>query len=113
MSALIYSFRARFPIPQLRSGSIRREHMKAFSIIAVTISLSFSVYGQAARPRYTLTDLGAIGPVGQVLNIAANGLVAGAVQQPDNTLHAVLFYGRQTLDISRPGIGGKNSLTYG
>jgi probable HAF family extracellular repeat protein len=51
--------------------------------------------------------------VGQVLNIARNGLVAGAVQQHDNTLHAALFYGRQTLDISQPGIGGKNSLTYG
>jgi probable HAF family extracellular repeat protein len=75
--------------------------------------LSFSVYAQGAHPRYALTDLGTIGPVGQVLNIARNGLIAGAVEQPDNTLHAVLFYGRQTLDISKPGIGGKNSLTYG
>ena len=48
-----------------------------------------------------------------MLNIARNGLVAGAVQQPDNTDHAVLFYGRQRVDISTPGIGGKNSLAYG
>jgi probable HAF family extracellular repeat protein len=87
--------------------------MKSVLTITLTISLSFGVYAQAARARYALTDLGTIGPAGQVFNIAGNGLVAGAVQQPDNTLHAALFYGRQTLDISRPGIGGKNSLTYG
>lgn len=87
--------------------------MRAFSIVTSAICVSFCAYAQGARPRYTLTDLGPIGPAGQVLNIARTGLVAGAVQQPDNTDHAALFFGRQRLDISTPGIGGKNSLAYG
>jgi probable HAF family extracellular repeat protein len=76
-------------------------------------SFACSSYAQRSGPQYRLTDLGPIGAAGQVLNIARNGLVAGAVQQSDNTDHAVLFYGKQRLDISRPGIGGKNSLAYG
>jgi probable HAF family extracellular repeat protein len=75
--------------------------------------LSFGVSAQGFHPQYALTDLGPIGPAGQVLNIARNGLVAGAVQKSDNTAHAALFYGRQTLDISAPGISGKNSFAYG
>jgi len=87
--------------------------MRAFSIVTLGICLLFCTYAQGVRPRYTLTDLGPIGPAGQVLYIAGNGLVAGALQQPDNTDHAALFYGRQRLDLSMPGIGGKNSLAYG
>ena len=39
--------------------------------------------------------------------------LAGAVQQSDNTDEAVLFFGKQRFNISRPGFGGKNSLAYG
>ena len=58
--------------------------MRAFSIVTSAICVSFCAYAQGAWPRYTVTDLGPIGPAGQVLNIARTGLVAGAVQQnPD------------------------------
>ena len=87
--------------------------MRTFSIVTLGICLSFSTYAQGAGPRYALTDLGPIGPAGEVVYIARNGLVAGAAQQPDNTDHAMLFYGRQRLEISMPGIGGKNSVAYG
>ena len=87
--------------------------MRKTAILVTVASLASWCYAQGPGPRYRLTDLGTIGPAGQVLNIAANGLVAGAVQQSDNTDQAVLFYGKQRLNISRPGIGGKNSLAYG
>lgn len=87
--------------------------MKAFSIVILATCMSLCAYGQGARQRYKLTDLGPIGPAGQVLYIARNSLVAGAVQKPDDTARAALFFGRQTLDISMPGLGGKNSLAYG
>ena len=87
--------------------------MRAFSIAASGICILFSAYAEEPAARYLLTDLGPIGPAGEVVYIARNGLVAGAAQQQDNTDHAVLLYGRQRLDISTPGIGGKNSVAYG
>lgn len=87
--------------------------MRASSIVTLCLCLSSAAQAQGSRARYTLTDLGPIGPAGQILNMSRNGLLAGAVQQSDNTDHAALFYGRQRLDISAPGIGGKNSLAYG
>jgi len=87
--------------------------MKAFAIATLGICILFRAYAEGLEARYGLTDLGPIGPAGQVVYIARNGLIAGAVQQSDNTDRAVLFYGRQRLDISIPGIGGKNSVAYG
>jgi len=57
--------------------------MRAFSIVTLGICLSFSTHAEGPAARYVLTDLGPIGPAGEVVYIARNGLVAGAAQQPD------------------------------
>src|SRR4051794_11813933 len=80
-------------------------------VLAVLAIPSLSAQQHAtSSPPYTLTDLGPIGPGGQVVYISKDGLIAGAVEAADGTAHATLFYRRQKLDISKPGFGGANSL---
>jgi probable HAF family extracellular repeat protein len=64
----------------------------------------------AQPPRYTVTDLGAVGPAGQPFFITNNSLVSGAAAFPGNTLHAVLWYKGVKLDIGTPGL---NSMAFG
>src|ERR1039458_2550695 len=66
-----------------------------------------------AQPRFTVTDLGAVGPTGQPFLLTNNDLVSGAVVFPDNTLHGVLWYKGRRLDISTPGLKGPNSMAIG
>ncbi|HUB83448.1 MAG TPA: hypothetical protein VMB03_31835 [Bryobacteraceae bacterium] len=66
-----------------------------------------------AQPRFTLTDLGAVGPNGQPYIVANQGLVGGSSTFPDNTLHAVVWYAGEQLDISTPGLKGINSQAIG
>ena len=63
-------------------------------------------------PKYTVTDLGPLGPGGSVIHINQNGLIAGALTAPDNTDHATLWYKKHAIDISKPGLGGANSIAY-
>src|ERR1041385_3401868 len=80
------------------------------------LSLAGLVAGAAAgadqASRYSLTDLGPLGLGGSVVHINRTGLIAGALTAPDNTDHASLWYKKRVFDISRPGLGGKNSVAY-
>jgi len=64
----------------------------------------------AGRVIYHVTDLGPVGnPPGQPYAIANNGVVAGAAQAGDGTMHAVLWYGGQMIDTYANRLGGPNS----
>jgi probable HAF family extracellular repeat protein len=67
----------------------------------------------AQTQRFSVTDLGAVGPAGQPFVITNNGLVSGAAAFPDNTLHSVLWYKGRKLDIGTPGLKGPNSMAIG
>src|SRR5580698_6067028 len=66
----------------------------------------------AQTPRYTITDLGALGPNGQPYSIANNGLIGGTAVLSGAAEHAVLFYKGQKGDLATPGLGGQNSVVY-
>ena len=87
--------------------------MKTILISIAASSLLAALAIAQPSPRYTITDLGAVGPTGQPFFITINGLVSGAATFPDNTLHAVLWYKGQRLDIATPGLGGPNSMAIG
>jgi probable HAF family extracellular repeat protein len=63
-------------------------------------------------PKYSLTDLGRLGPGGSVIHINRTGLIAGTVTAADGTDHASLWYKKHVIDISKPGLGGANSIAY-
>src|SRR5690349_16874307 len=64
----------------------------------------------AAGRVYHVTDLGPVGnPPGQPYGITNNGVVVGAAQAGDGTMHAVLWYGGQTIDTYANRLGGANS----
>jgi probable HAF family extracellular repeat protein len=66
------------------------------------------LHDEHAPLRYTVTDLGVVGPTpGQAYAINRGGLIGGAAVAPDGAMHAVLWYNRRKLDI---GIGGANSV---
>lgn len=66
----------------------------------------------SAPSRYTILDLGAVGPQGYPFVITNNGLIIGGAKVRDSALHAVLWYGLK-LDIGKPGLGGPNSQASG
>ena len=85
--------------------------MKLIStLIAASI---FGAVALAQAPRYTLTDLGPLGPNGQPFSIANNGLTGGTSILSGAAEHAVLFYKGQKGDLATPGLGGQNSVVYG
>lgn len=64
-----------------------------------------------AAIRYTVTDLGRVGPPpGQAYGATTAGLISGGAITPNGLMHAVLWYKRQKLDIGKPGLGGANSV---
>jgi probable HAF family extracellular repeat protein len=64
--------------------------------------------------RYTVTDLGKVGPPpGQAYFVTSNGLVGGAAATPSGVMHAVVWFNKLKLDIGKPGLGGANSITFG
>jgi hypothetical protein len=88
------------------------EHMKSIltSLAASALLAAFA----AAQPRYTVTDLGPVGPApGQPYFITNDGLVSGAVDTPNGTVHAMLWFKRLKLDIGTPGLGGPNNAAFG
>ncbi len=80
---------------------------------SLAVSGSLATLALAGQPPYTVTDLGVVGPAGQPFYLTNNGLVSGAAAFPGNTLHAVLWYKGQRLDIGTPGLGGSNSMAIG
>jgi probable HAF family extracellular repeat protein len=67
----------------------------------------------AQPPRYTVTDLGAVGATpGQPFFVAPNGLIGGAAAAPNGAMNAVLWYKKLKMDIAKPGLGGTNSVAF-
>jgi probable HAF family extracellular repeat protein len=85
--------------------------MKSTLILIAAGSL-LSALAVAQTPRYTITDLGALGPNGQPYSIANNGLIGGTAVLSGAAEHAVLFYKGQKGDLATPGLGGQNSVVY-
>jgi probable HAF family extracellular repeat protein len=90
------------------------EHMKPIlnSIAAGSLLAALAIAQPA--PRYTVTDLGAVGGApGQPYFIKNNGLVSGAAATPGGAMHPVLWYQGLKIDIGTPGLAGLNSAAYG
>ena len=66
-----------------------------------------------AQPRYTVTDLGSVGPAGQPITLTNNGLVVGAAGASGGADHAVFWYKGWKADFGKPGLGGANSMAFG
>jgi probable HAF family extracellular repeat protein len=79
--------------------------------ISITAAL-FAAFASAQPPRYTLIDLGALGPNGQPFSVTNNGLAGGTSVLSGAAEHAVLFYKGQKGDLATPGLGGQNSVVY-
>jgi probable HAF family extracellular repeat protein len=67
----------------------------------------------SARAPYTLVDLGVVGAAGAPNHITNNGVSVGVVEGAGGTDHAVMYFGQQMMDISKPGLGGANSEAVG
>ena len=79
-------------------------------------TVSGSVHGfllKSNEGRYTLTDLGPVGPTGQPISIANNGLVGGGAVVSDGSEHAVIWRKGQMTDLGGMGIGISNSFVFG
>lgn len=78
----------------------------------VVVALCWPLCASAQAP-YTLVDLGVVGPAGGPNHIANNDISVGSVQGSDGNDHAVIYFDQQIIDISKPGLGGANSLANG
>jgi probable HAF family extracellular repeat protein len=75
------------------------------------ISHGFLMTRQA---QYVVTDLGVVGgPPGQAFYVTNSGLVSGAAADSASVQHGFLWYAGTKIDISQPGLEGKNSLAFG
>jgi probable HAF family extracellular repeat protein len=81
-------------------------------LISIAAGSLFTALAVAQTPRYTITDLGALGPTGQPYSIANNGLIGGTAVLSGATEHAVLFYEGLKGDLATPGLGGQNSIAF-
>ena len=77
-----------------------------------TASTLLAALAVAQPPRYSVRDLGPLGPAGGSYFIADNGLISGAATMPDGTLHANLWYEGWRGDFGPPAFGGTNSSAY-
>ena len=68
--------------------------------------------GEGQAP-YRLVDLGVVGAAGGPNHLANNDISVGSVQSSDGNDHAVIYFGQHIVDISKPGLGGANSLAFG
>src|ERR1700722_15244519 len=73
----------------------------AGSLLAVSVQ---------AQPRFTVTDLGAVGADGQPFQITTNGLGAGAAMA-GSALHAAIWYQGKSIDLGT--LSGQNSQAFG
>jgi probable HAF family extracellular repeat protein len=85
-------------------------------------TLAAPVCALAQSPRYTIVDLGPVGPSssqGQPFTVTGNGLISGesVLANPNNAdewvSNAVLWVGTSRKDIANPGLGGPNSVAFG
>jgi probable HAF family extracellular repeat protein len=67
----------------------------------------------AEKPLYKLVDLGPSGPAGQPFHVTSNGLISAAVGASDGSDHSVIYFHGHMIDISKPGLGGANSMAFG
>jgi probable HAF family extracellular repeat protein len=79
---------------------------------AITITALLAGAGAGPIPGYILTDLGSVGPAGQALYVNRDGMTSGAVATRGGALHAVLWFGRNRLDLATRGLGGANSIAF-
>jgi probable HAF family extracellular repeat protein len=83
-------------------------------LTSIAASILLAALAAAQPPRYTITDLGAVGStLGQPFAVTNNSLVSGAAPVADNSVHAVLWYQGQKLDIGTPGLAGLDGIAYG
>jgi probable HAF family extracellular repeat protein len=85
---------------------------KTLLCVSLVGLLAGAAMGADKAHKYSLTDLGPVGPGGSVVHINRVGLIAGAITAVDSTDHASLWYRRHVIDISKPGLGGANSIAY-
>jgi uncharacterized membrane protein len=78
----------------------------------VAAALCWPLCASAETP-YTLVDLGVVGAAGGPNHITNNDISVGSVQGSDGTDHAVIYFDQHIIDISKPGLGGANSLAFG
>jgi hypothetical protein len=78
----------------------------------VVAALCCPLFASAQAP-YTLVDLGVVGAAGGPNHITNNDISVGSVQGSDGNDHAVIYFGQHIVNISKPGLGGANSLAYG
>jgi hypothetical protein len=78
----------------------------------VAAALCWPLCASAEAP-YTLVDLGVVGAAGGPNHITNNDISVGSVQGSDGTDHAVIYFDQHVIDISKPGLGGANSLAWG
>jgi probable HAF family extracellular repeat protein len=96
---------------------VKQEWRSSLKTILAAIAASglFASLAIAQQPRYTITDLGAVGnPLnGDQYVITNNGLVSGSAAISSATVHAVLWYKGRKIDIGTHGLGGPNSAAFG
>ncbi len=78
----------------------------------VVLALCWPLCASAQAP-YRLVDLGVVGAAGGPNHLANNDISVGSVQSSDGNDHAVIYFGQHIVDISKPGLGGANSLAFG
>ena len=78
----------------------------------VVAALCWPLCASAQAP-YTLVDLGVVGGAGGPNHITNNDISVGSVQGSDGNDHAVIYFDQHIIDISKPGLGGANSLAFG
>jgi uncharacterized membrane protein len=78
----------------------------------VVAALCWPLCASAQAP-YTLVDLGVVGAAGGPNHITNNDISVGSVQGSGGNDHAVIYFDQHIIDISKPGLGGANSLAYG
>jgi uncharacterized membrane protein len=78
----------------------------------VVVALCWPLCASAQAP-YTLVDLGVVGGAGGPNHITNNDISVGSVQGSDGKDHAVIYFDQHIIDISKPGLGGANSLAFG
>src|ERR1700742_2467956 len=94
--------------------SIRTEVAARLSLALVTVAGSIYAVAQPTQ-RYTVVDLGQVGPApGQPYAIADNGLIGGEIAPTRPPVpHAALWLQGKRKDIGSPGLGGPNSSVFG
>src|SRR6266705_1809395 len=96
----------------------REEHMKTI-LTSIAAGSLLGALAIAQPPRYTIADLGLMGPAGAPIIITNRGLISGGALVSGGADHAVLWYkGTGVVPSSLPPmdlgtLGGPNSIANG